>query len=707
MASCQEPGQRLMEKTTHHFLIGLPASGKSTFAEQLAKLGTEYTIISTDQIRGELFGDESIQGNWLDIEKVALARIKAADESGNVAIYDATNVKREYRLDFLGKVNKITGKSLQWMAWQLDTPLEICQRRNQERARQVPPEVIDSMNASLTKFSEDSIKAEGFFAFHKINLESNPLTLAQIQQKIKAVSRSIAAKYSRTVNYQLHQYSRRLDFERLMHLISLILHYPGVGNLQTDRPDILSDLFGKVPKFKTSVAEVAAMMAELKDPSYSNADALADDLAWLKENCILGTHYVKDDIKVKFLNETEEAELRDRNYLLFRYSDFSVFQRLMKIIRYIAHYPLNSVYDNFHHSRKTLKVTQPEFMKQLHEEGIVLKTEQAQLRKDIQETLNPYQILPERTAMKRGYFVGTGIFSEPELEKIYGLLKSQKIHTDDPIAVRTIELFEERIESSKLVGIEHAYPVRAIGNRGIVNPESLPPSALPNKLAQLEDAIQHGKLLRLARIGKTARFSGQEDETFEAYPLQIVFHNIAWYLGFEYKGGEKDKLLYFERLDRLRLYEVLKHSQRFEDEQRKALTLLNRLYQSCFGIFLGTSAADQRKFLYNSATMKVELWMTENIFKFVSEGTQRLPKMKMSKRPYEDTKSTDKKIFMLPKSGDDRFPYRWQATLPKWSIKDVDLKRWIIGFGGQVKVIDPPELVDLIKSEAAGIIENY
>ena len=148
MASCQEPGQRLMEKTTHHFLIGLPASGKSTFAEQLAKLGPEYTIISTDQIRGELFGDESIQGNWLDIEKVALSRIKAADESGNVAIYDATNFKREYRLDFLGKVNKITGKSLQWMAWQLDTPLEICQRRNQERARQVPACLLYTSDAA-------------------------------------------------------------------------------------------------------------------------------------------------------------------------------------------------------------------------------------------------------------------------------------------------------------------------------------------------------------------------------------------------------------------------------------------------------------------------------------------------------------------------------------------------------------------------------
>jgi predicted kinase len=692
-----------MKNTTHHFLIGLPASGKSTLAEQLAKLGAEYTIISTDQIRGELFNDESIQGNWVDIENLALSRIKAADESGKVVIYDATNCKRAYRFDFLEKANNITGKSLQWMAWQLDTPLEICQRRNQQRQRQVPGEIIDSMNVSLKQFPPEM--AEGFISVKKITLTSELPTLEELEKIIKSAPRSLKTHQSRTSNYKLHQYSGLLDFERLMHLISLILKYPGIGNLQTSNPALLTSLFGELPNFDTSVDEVAAMMGKLKGAVYANTEKLEADLVWLDENGILVTNDNNAKIQVKPLEESEVAEVRQQNCAWHRYSDVEIFKRLMTLIKSIAHNPLDTVSD-LSSDKKTWEL--------LSEQAFGSTIEKDNVRREIEKVLKPYQILPG-FAMKRGYFLGTGIFSERELEKVYGLLNAQKIHTDDPIALEMLQLFQDRINSSQLLELKQYYPVRVIGNRGIVNSESLPDTALPNKLSQLEEAIEQGKLLKLARIGKTARFPGQADETFDAYPLQIVFHNIAWYLGFEQKGGTQDKLLNFERLDRLRLYQVLGHSQRSEDEQRKSLKQLTDLYQSCFGIFLGNSAEDQRKFLSKnkqtakSVSMTVELWMTENIFKFVSEGTQRLSKsqMKMSKRPNEATKDTDKSLFTLPGSGDTDLPYRWQATLPKWSIKDVDLKRWIIGFGGQVKVVEPPELVDLIKKEAEGIIQNY
>ena len=43
-------------------MVGLPASGKSTKAQELAK---EYnaTIFSSDALRKELYGDENIQGD--------------------------------------------------------------------------------------------------------------------------------------------------------------------------------------------------------------------------------------------------------------------------------------------------------------------------------------------------------------------------------------------------------------------------------------------------------------------------------------------------------------------------------------------------------------------------------------------------------------------------------------------------------------------
>ena len=42
--------------------MGLPASGKSTFADEIAKT-ENATIVSSDTIRKEWYGDENIQGN--------------------------------------------------------------------------------------------------------------------------------------------------------------------------------------------------------------------------------------------------------------------------------------------------------------------------------------------------------------------------------------------------------------------------------------------------------------------------------------------------------------------------------------------------------------------------------------------------------------------------------------------------------------------
>ena len=46
-------------------LIGLPGSGKSTLAKQLLTECPQMQLISTDAIRGQLFGSEAIQGPWL------------------------------------------------------------------------------------------------------------------------------------------------------------------------------------------------------------------------------------------------------------------------------------------------------------------------------------------------------------------------------------------------------------------------------------------------------------------------------------------------------------------------------------------------------------------------------------------------------------------------------------------------------------------
>ena len=93
---------------TCHFLIGPPGCGKSTFAKKLAELGN-CRIVSTDAIRGQLFGEESIQGDWGAIETEAISQIHSCITARQSVIYDATNAKRAWRMDL--------PSSVVWRCW--------------------------------------------------------------------------------------------------------------------------------------------------------------------------------------------------------------------------------------------------------------------------------------------------------------------------------------------------------------------------------------------------------------------------------------------------------------------------------------------------------------------------------------------------------------------------------------------------------------
>jgi len=128
-------------------LIGLPGSGKSTFARSL-----HSRIISTDTIRAQLFGEEAIQGSWLKIwleVRSQFQRAVNAIASGEIefAIYDATNAVRKQRRAAIALARKsgfthITG------VW-INPSIEVCLERNRLRSRSVPDDVIERMARRL------------------------------------------------------------------------------------------------------------------------------------------------------------------------------------------------------------------------------------------------------------------------------------------------------------------------------------------------------------------------------------------------------------------------------------------------------------------------------------------------------------------------------------------------------------------------------
>ncbi|MGB7443752.1 MAG: ATP-binding protein [Coleofasciculaceae cyanobacterium] len=149
-----------------HFLIGIPSSGKSTLAKKLLQIDTNAVVVSTDAIRALLFGDESIQGDWLLIESEVFKQIELAVSLGKSVIYDATNAKQEWRLSMLEKLGRY--KNLQWIGWHVKTPLSTCLAWNRQRNRQVPEEIIEKMDMFLRE--NPPTLAEGFAAVYRLNL---------------------------------------------------------------------------------------------------------------------------------------------------------------------------------------------------------------------------------------------------------------------------------------------------------------------------------------------------------------------------------------------------------------------------------------------------------------------------------------------------------------------------------------------------------
>jgi predicted kinase len=147
-----------------HVLIGCPASGKSTLAAHLHQAIPQSQIISTDQIREDLFGDAATQGDWALINSEISTQIAQAIAAGKQIIYDATNAEKAWRSELLDSLKKLD--DLKIIGWYLQTPLEVCYQRNKNRLRQVPEDVIEIYAIALEKSPPS--KDEGFTEFHHI-----------------------------------------------------------------------------------------------------------------------------------------------------------------------------------------------------------------------------------------------------------------------------------------------------------------------------------------------------------------------------------------------------------------------------------------------------------------------------------------------------------------------------------------------------------
>lgn len=130
-----------MDRVKLILLVGIPGSGKTTYAEKYIAEHPDTIHLSSDKIREELWGDEAIQGDNGMVFSFMQSRAIGALHDGKNVVYDATNITRKDR----SYIISLCPKFVQIEAHVIWAPIETCIERDSARERTVGKAVIDKM----------------------------------------------------------------------------------------------------------------------------------------------------------------------------------------------------------------------------------------------------------------------------------------------------------------------------------------------------------------------------------------------------------------------------------------------------------------------------------------------------------------------------------------------------------------------------------
>ena len=142
---------------TLYITVGLPGSGKSTYAKEFVK-GKDIEYLSSDELRAVYGKGEDDQ----TVTPIVFGHIKRkVDEflkDGKNVLVDATSVNRKERSDYINTAKKYGAKVVA-LVFKMDRQglIDRNKKRGEQGGRIVPDWVIDKM---LAKYEEPSF-AEG------------------------------------------------------------------------------------------------------------------------------------------------------------------------------------------------------------------------------------------------------------------------------------------------------------------------------------------------------------------------------------------------------------------------------------------------------------------------------------------------------------------------------------------------------------------
>ena len=695
-----------------HLLIGPPGSGKSTVAQQLAALlqgpdGEAGLVLSTDAIRSELFGDAAVQGPWREIRAVLLERLQTAIAAGQPVVIDATHARRSWRVLYTQQLQ--LPRPVEWIGWWLKTPLPTCLQWTQQRDRPVPEAVVEEFHGSLASRFFGPDRSEGFAAIVTLNPAAGEGTPEDLNRHLAGLDGRIrnAVNRDRAKEPFLHRYSRLLDLERLLFLIRLLSQFNGLDGSDPGTAAALAPLCNPAPQgdlAERAAAYLASWSAVHGGNSecFDDPEAIRGDLDWLEANGFTSLGWDGDQpIALGDQGPTSGSTVHGGYPAL---ADGRVFRRVFTLLRHILKEPYDAQEggdaDTLHsHLIDRLG----------HLEGSYGPGQEAALRYDIEHVLRPYGLLPSVKgrphSLRQGYAIGTALLSADQLLEVHALLKASLDRLSDASQQPLLHSLEQRLIRAGLLDAQgearrYRYPKRALAHRSFTE-EKPGTLAEPAMSARIERAIRDQRRVWLQHLPDQTRF--------RAWPLQLLFHNISWYLAFEvYEVGHAKGLIRCLRVDRLALLSEDGNARRMQEaEHADAFQRLQRLLQVCGGLYFGDDlamqlavcgAAEDQQADGINCYERLEFSCTPEVFALIREEPRRFPPEHTAYSkpiPGLSTWEAGPRDILETNAEGDSHPYRVQLLLPRWTVQqDWELRSWLFRWASGVRLEQPARLQD-------------
>jgi predicted DNA-binding transcriptional regulator YafY len=315
------------------------------------------------------------------------------------------------------------------------------------------------------------------------------------------------------------------------------------------------------------------------------------------------------------------------------------------------------------------------------------------IRKDL-ETLRSYGILDKRM-YRSGYYLGTGAMTREELQVAFQALASQAKYQGNPQVRRIYEKLTKLLRGLdiELKG-ELFYPVRQHLNRAIIYTDPVEmldrqeyQNTLFHKLDIVETAIVRGQSIALYR---QSDHYGKGNIGFrQIWPLQLIYHDIAWYLICQYcENGH----LTVERVNRFTDYcEIIDPEGRGLAAQEQNLKIAQKLLKNGWGLFLGNPEQQQAELQGQLKLQRVKVRFFERVVGFILEGSRRHPRQKIKEGPRD---SCGNLLYV-----------DYQIDLPDRSENEFSL--WVQRYMDSAQVLSPPSLVEKHRQAAKDLVARY